>query len=34
LKKEIEVLKIEKSRFETIIKDVEQLKIKFNKLKA
>jgi hypothetical protein len=34
LKKEIEVLKIEKSRFETIIKDVEQLKRKFNKLKA
>jgi hypothetical protein len=34
LKKEIEVLKIEKSRFGTIIKDVEQLKRKFNKLKA
>jgi integrase len=30
----IEALKIEKSRFETIIKDVEQLKRKYNRLKA
>jgi integrase len=33
-KREIEVLKIEKSRFETIIKDVELLKRKYNRLKA
>jgi hypothetical protein len=30
----IETLKIEKSEFETIIKDVEQLKRKYNRLKA
>jgi integrase len=34
LKKKIEVLEVQKSRFETIIKDVEQLKRKYNRLKA
>jgi integrase len=34
LKKKIEVLEVQKSRFETIIKDVEQLKKKYNRLKA
>ncbi len=34
LRKKIEVLEVQKSRFETIIKDVEQLKRKYNRLKV
>ena len=34
LRKKVEVLEVQKSRFETIIKDVEQLKRKYNRLKA
>jgi hypothetical protein len=34
LKKKIEVLEVQKSRFETIIKDVEKLKRKYNRLKG